>query len=70
MFVIREKGLIDGCFASSFYPPEGNWPIEKCTDKKVGNSFVNNGKIQNQWMNVAKHTKPYNDVQVTVSTDN
>jgi len=35
---------MDGCFASSFYPPEENWPIEKCTDKKVGNSFVNNWK--------------------------
>ena len=30
-------GLKDGCFVSSFYPPEENWPIEKCyTDRYVG----------------------------------
>ena len=31
---IKEMGLKDGCFVSSFYPPEENWLIEKCyTDR-------------------------------------
>ena len=27
--VIKETGLKDGCFISSYYQPEENWPIEK-----------------------------------------
>ena len=27
--IAKVAGLKDGCFISSYYPPEENWPIEK-----------------------------------------